>query len=290
MTANMANPRVSVLIPLYNTREAHLREAIDSILAQTFADFELLLLDDASTDPEVGRVVRSYRDGRIRFLANPANRGISRTRNRLVKEARGDYLAIMDHDDVSLPTRLEKQVAYLDAHSDVGVVSSWVELFGERNGVERLPVEDADIRLQLVNTCALFHSASMIRRSVLAENSLRYEEEYTPAEDYALWCRLIAHTRFHNLPEPLLRYRFHAGNASTLQKKKIDQAALAVRSFVKMEYPALYNAFLESATHTTKVKLFGFIPFLTIVTRNNRSKCTVFGIPLYRSKWHSRYM
>ena len=104
-------PRVSVLLPVYNTRPEHLREAIDSILAQTFADFELLILNDCSTNADVEEVVKSYTDPRIVYAVNERNLGISPSRNRLLDMAQGEYLAVMDHDDISLPERFEKQVA-----------------------------------------------------------------------------------------------------------------------------------------------------------------------------------
>lgn len=287
-TEKKSVPRVSVLLPVYNTREDHLREALESVLGQTYGDFEVLVVDDASTDENVGRVVRSYDDPRIRFSVNAKNLGISKTRNLLMEMARGEYLAVMDHDDIALPRRFEMEVAYLDAHPEVGVVSSQVEFFGDKTGVEPQPIEDADIRLGLVHACVLSHSATMIRKRVLTENSIWYEEEFSPAEDYALWCRLLPHTRFHNLPEVLVRYRFHAGNTSLTQKERIRRAHLAIVGFAEAENPALHNLYRELATHTTKVKLFGCIPFLKIVSKGRRSRCSVFGIPLYRSKRYSK--
>jgi len=108
-------PRVSVLMPVYNTKPEHLREAIDSILSQTFTDFEFLILNDCSPNADVEEVVKSYDDPRIVYTVNERNLGISGARNRLLDMARGEYLAVMDHDDISLPERFEKQVAFLDA-------------------------------------------------------------------------------------------------------------------------------------------------------------------------------
>lgn len=282
-------PKISVLLPVYNTKEPYLREAVDSILVQTLADFELIIVNDASTDANVEKVVQTYTDPRIRYYRNAENTGISRTRNRLIELARGEYLAVMDHDDVSLPQRFEKEAAYLDAHPEVGVVSCHVELFQGKTGFERMPAEDAEIRLALVTVCALVHPASMIRKSVLIETNIRYEDAFSPAEDYALWCRLIPHTKFHNVPEVLFRYRFHDLNTSSVQSERILRAGLAVRCFVKADYPALYALFMETRTHITKVKLFGFLPFLKIVAKGNRRTCFLFGIPLFRSKTYSEF-
>ena len=278
-------PKISVLIPVYNTGEEHLREAVDSVLAQTFADFELIIVNDASTDPAVERVVLSYNDPRIRYHVNPANLGISGTRNRLIELARGEYLAVMDHDDISLPQRFEKEAAYLDAHPDVGVISCSIEVVepGKRF-VRDYPKTDSAIKLTLVTEFVLSHSASMIRKSVLEKSGVRYEERFSPAEDYALWCRLIPHTNFHSLPEVLFRYRVHEASTSAVQKEKMDRAAAAVRAMVRTENPALYEEFAASVRHITTVKLFGFVPFLTIVKHGRRTRCSVFGIPLFRSK------
>ena len=203
--------KISVLMPVYNTPENYLREAVESILAQTCADFEFLILNDASTDDNVEKVINSYDDKRIRYWQNDRNLGISLSRNKLIGLSRGEYLAVFDHDDVSLPERLEKQAAFLDAHPEVGVVGCWYRILGTENKVSRFPAEDAEIKEIMVNSCCICHPASMIRRSVLVEHNIGYESDYTPAEDYALWCRLLSKTRFANLPEVLFAYRNHSG-------------------------------------------------------------------------------
>lgn len=174
--------KISVLMPVYNTPENYLREAVESILAQTCADFEFLILNDASTDDNVEKVINSYDDKRIRYWQNDRNLGISLSRNKLIGLSRGEYLAVFDHDDVSLPERLEKQAAFLDAHPEVGVVGCWYRILGTENKVSRFPAEDAEIKEIMVNSCCICHPASMIRRSVLVEHNIGYESDYTPAE------------------------------------------------------------------------------------------------------------
>lgn len=287
-TANAGDtPKVSVLVPVYNTPVQYLREAVDSILGQTFADFELIIVNDASTDEKVEETVRGYADPRIRYFVNPVNLGISGTRNRLLDLARGDYLAIMDHDDVSFPERLRKEVEYLDANPDVGVVSCVAEVTNDKATELRFPVDDADIRLALFENNVIVHSACMFRKSALEAHGIRYEAEYTPAEDYAICCRLVPHTRLHNLPDTLLRYRNHESNTSRLQREQSERMRLAVRNRYIADNPALYNTYCARARHVTQIKLFGFIPFLKIMKRGRRTICTLFGIPLYRSKRHS---
>ena len=239
----MTMPKVSVLMPVYKTQEEHLRQAIESVLNQTYTDFEFLILDDCPDDTRED-IVKSYQDKRIKYSQNEKNLGITPSRNKLIDMAQGEYLAVFDHDDISLPERFAKQVAYLDANKDVGVVSSWVKI-GKR--ISKTPINDAEIKRALMRQCALTHPASMIRKSVLLDNKICYEEIFSPAEDYALWCRLIPHTNFHNIDEVLFHYRNHSGNTTHKQSKKMEQATFAIWSFVKEANPVIYNEFILKA-------------------------------------------
>lgn len=267
-------PKVSVLMPVYKTNEKYLREAIESILSQTFEDYEFLILDDCPEDSRE-KIVKSYKDNRIKYYKNEKNLGITPSRNKLIDMAKGEYLAVFDHDDVSLPERFQKQVQYLDEHQDVGVVSSNVKRL-VRDRVSINPIDDYNIKMALIRMCAICHPASMIRKSVLINNNIRYEEHFSPAEDYALWCRLIPFTNFYNIPEVLFHYRDHAENTSHKQKEKMQQATLSIWSFVKVENPALHEEFLLKAKRTKRTRLFGFIPFLTTITQANRTKTYLF--------------
>lgn len=277
-------PKISVLFPTYNTKEEYLREAIESVLNQTFSDFEFIVLDDCSPDPNVEKVVKSYTDPRLRFYRNERNLGISATRNKLIDLASGEYLAVMDHDDVSLPERFEKEAAYLDAHPDVGLVSCQAERF-PCGGLMKNPENDKEIKLAMMSGCPIIHSACMIRKSVLTDNAIRYEEEFSPSEDYALYVRLMKITKVHNLPEVLFRYRSHTTNTSILQADKMRRATLAVRALMQAEMPVLYNEFMQRATHSIRIRLFGFIPVLKIETRGCKTKVYLFNkLPLLNVK------
>lgn len=267
-------PKISVLMPVYKTNAEQLKEAIQSILDQTFTDFEFLILDDCPTNDREA-IVKSYKDKRIKYSKNEENLGITPSRNKLIDMAKGEYLAVMDHDDISLPERFEKQVAYLDAHSDVGVVGARTQsLIAKR--FSKNPTDDDNIKLALMRSCAITHPASMIRKSVLTKNNIRYEERFSPSEDYALWCRLIPHTNFHNLQDLLFYYRDHSENTSHKQSQKMLRAKWAIWSFVKTDNPALYDEFLLRAKHTTRIRLFGFIPFLTTITQDDRTRVYLF--------------
>lgn len=278
-------PKVSVLIPTYNTREEHLRACLDSILGQTFTDFELLILDDASPDPLVRQVIESYSDPRIRFEQNPHNLGISASRNRLIEMAKGEYLAVMDHDDMSKPERLARQVEFLDAHPEVGVVGSWLEKYPKGKTL-KYPADNIDIENIFMYTVGVFHPACMIRKSVLDENGLRYEEEYSPAEDYALFVRLLGKTRFANIPEALFLYRSHEGNTTKLRRGAMHKGAMGVRSFARVANPDILMRAEETVTQVATWKLFRVIPIMTVKYKgSSRKSYLLFGlVPLLNWK------
>lgn len=273
-------PKVSVLTPLYNTDPVMLREAIDSILGQTFTDFEFILLNDSPENTELDKIVASYNDPRIVYTKNEKNLGISASRNKLLQMAKGEYLAIFDHDDISLPTRLEKEANYLDSHPDVGVCSSWSENFPKKR-IVKYPESSVDIKNALLSHCAMIHSASMIRKSVLIENNIRWEEQYSPCEDYMLWVRLMGLTMFHNIQEVLIRYRYFDENTTNKQKEKMADKGRLVQCIAHKDY-----AFLLRENQKRKwVYLFRVIPLLKIKTTGAYKEYLLFGaIPLFTLK------
>lgn len=278
--------KISVVMPVYNTKEDHLRAAIESTLSQTYTDFEFIILNDGSTNKNVDSVIKSYQDSRIVYLQNEKNLGISLSRNKLIDLAKGQYLAVMDHDDISLPERFAKQVEFLDSNPKVGVVGCWYERFPKKKIIKK-PINNKDIVETLLFSCCILHPSSMIRKSVLIDNNLRYENQYSPSEDYALWCRLISKTEFANLPEVLFKYRDCGCNTTHTQAKKMSNATSAIFNFVRKEHAQLWEDVKSRSTTVTRVRLFGFLPFLTIKEQGCKRLCYLFGIvPLYsiRSK------
>ena len=282
-------PKVSVLLAVYNTKEEFLRECIESILNQSFKDFEFLIVNDGSTDEHVQKVLESYSDSRIRLIPQVGNQGITRTRNRLLDEARGEYLAVMDHDDVSTHDRLEKEVAYLDAKPEVGVVGSQATYIPSGQLVN-LPSDDSDIRTGLLHCCPIIHPSCMILASVLRDNGIRYEPQFSPAEDYALWCRLIPHTRFHNLEDRLLNYRWHADNASITQANRMAIAVQEALSFARRDNPGLVAYYDKSKTVIDWIKVLGFIPLVKIIRTGSGTKYYLFNfLNIYSRKRRTNF-
>jgi glycosyltransferase involved in cell wall biosynthesis len=217
-------PRVTVLMPVYNG-EQYVGSAIESILSQTFADFQFLIVDDCSTDRSAD-IIDTYRlkDPRIIVSSNKKEKGIVGALNSGLDEARGDYVVRMDADDLSLPHRLEKQVQFMDGHPDVGASGTWMGTIGETE--TRLwfpfPADHEHIKIALLFYTPLAHPTVIMRRSFLEQHGLRYEEAFKHAEDYELWERCAHLFRLANIPEVLLLYRLHP--ASVGETRSDEQA------------------------------------------------------------------
>ena len=254
-------PKISVLMPVYNTNEAYLREAIDSILNQTFSDFEFLILDDCPNDNRE-HIVTSYNDKRIVYLKNDKNLGISSSRNKLIDMAKGEYLAVMDHDDVALPERFAEQIKVLDNHPEIGVVGTLYIRIPKIKKPSRLPENNEGIERYLMEGCGIFHPSAMIRADVLKRYNAKYEGAFTPAEDYALFSHLIGKTKFYNIQKVLMKYRWHKTNTLKLQNDKRLLAVKAIHNLLKKEQPELWEKVHHSGSYIVRGKLFGVLPIL----------------------------
>ena len=200
-------------MPAYNA-EKYIAEAIDSILGQTFEDFEFIILNDCSTD-RTEEIILSYDDPRIVYLKNEQNLGVAATLNRGLEVAKGEYIARMDADDISHSYRLAKQAAFLDSFSGVICCGSAVEKFGSAQGLCVYPDSDDKIKTTLLLSCPIAHPSVMLRASILRTNKITYDLAFEKVEDYQLWTVLSEYGAFHNLQEPLIRYRIHAEQVST---------------------------------------------------------------------------
>lgn len=210
-------------MPVYNGQE-YIKLAIESILTQSFEDFELLIINDGSGDGSVA-IIEKFEDPRIRLLHNQANKGLVFTRNRGFEEAKGDYFAILDCDDWAYPQRLEKQVNFLDKNPDFGLIASSVELIdANRKSIGQWKYK---LNPEFIAPTLLFHnyfaqSSVMLRTSI---KGLTYRKEFPLAEDYDLWCRIAKEFKVWTLPEVLIQYRIHDQNISKTQAEKIKKAS-----------------------------------------------------------------
>jgi glycosyltransferase involved in cell wall biosynthesis len=203
-------PRVSVLVPVYNSA-AYVQEALDSIGGQLFGDFELVVVDDGSTDGSTALLERfAAAEPRMRLISRP-NRGLIATRNQLLDEAQGEFIAWMDSDDLSHPQRLQRQVAALDADQRLVCIGSnvqWIDPAGQPLGVEQYPEEDEAIRAEQRTGGGLRFGSTMIRRNAETE-AVRFREPFRMAEDFDYLLRIGERGRLANVPEDLYVYRQH---------------------------------------------------------------------------------
>ncbi len=221
---------ISVLMPVYNA-SAYLPEAMDSVLQQTFADFELIIVDDGSTDNST-EIIMDYHDERIRIILNTHD--FISSLNKGIEAASGTYIARMDADDIMLPHRLESQFHFMEDHPDIDICGSWAENFGTGRGVVQTIAGHQQIISSLLLSNQLTHPTVMMRRSIFVKDpELRYPEGYPCAEDYKLWTILAGKGfRFANIPEVLLRYRRSSSQVTERNYHTMHESAFRIQ----MEY------------------------------------------------------
>ena len=244
-------PRVSVIMSVYKEPVEWMRQAIDSILAQTFTDFEFIIVNDCPAREENTRLLAGYsqKDPRFVIIANETNIGLTKSLNKALDVAKGEYIARMDADDMSLPHRLATQVAYLDAHPEICGVGSWtgnIDEDGNRMpGVAQYDTDPCWIRAQFLQNSQVGHPAAMFRR-VMKDHVAKYDESVRYAQDYSLWVSLLPYGDISNIPEVLFCYR-HSEQQITSSKKAEQQECAGVaqrKAFALFDFPVT-DSFLK---------------------------------------------
>ena len=231
----MDTPIVSVVMPVFNG-ERFLREAIDSILAQSFRDFEFIIVNDGSTDGTAS-LLGSYAgsDPRVRVY-HQENKGVTESRNRACGLARGKYIAQMDADDIAARNRLEWQIEFMERHAEIGAVGGAVEFIDSRGRAlytAHFPVQDEEINSALLRHCALPHSGAVIRKEAFLSVG-GYRILFVDAEDHELWLRIAERWRLANLEAVVVKYRIHADQASCQKPRQQTLSALAAHAFASL--------------------------------------------------------
>jgi glycosyltransferase involved in cell wall biosynthesis len=269
MVQNMKCSVISVVLPVYNG-EKYLTEAISSILSQSFKDFELIIIDDGSTDKSIS-IIEKFQDDRIKFLKNEENKGLVFSLNRGIKESSGKYIARMDCDDIALPHRLKIQYEFMENNPEIGLCGTFVKRFGSilRRGLLKVPVSNDEIKANSLFFCSFVHPAVMLRKEVLIKNNLKYSEDFKGAEDYNLWIDMMGcGIKVANIPVPLLKYRVSklsvSGNiffnkekfAERLKLISIIQEKAFKSAFPGMEFDAEVHALIyKMKFHTEFLKI-----------------------------------
>ena len=222
-------PLVTVFMPVYNS-EKYLKEALDSIINQTYKNLEILLVDDGSTDHSVN-IIKSYSDRRIRLIENGENKGIPYTRNVGLMEATGKYIAIMDSDDISHPLRIEKQVEYMENNKHIDVAASYYYRFGWRFARKvRSPfIHPNEIEIMLLFYNPIANPSTILRKETLDNYNLKYNLNYFVSQDYQMWSQIIKVGKIGIIPEFLLKYRFGHENIS---KKSVEEKIIKRKKLI----------------------------------------------------------
>lgn len=210
-------PKISVILPVYNS-EKYLIDSLESLSKQTFRDFEIIAINDGSTDGSL-EILKKYasNEPRLRIISRE-NKGITKTLNEGIELSKGEYIARMDADDICYPLRFEKQLEYL-AENELDVCGTKYERIGTQTGIPNLPIDCNDCYFHLLLGSAMAHPSILIKSSVLKK--YKYSENFKYAQDYELWCRMaINKVKMGNVPEVLLKYRYSSNNISGSKKNE----------------------------------------------------------------------
>lgn len=220
----MENPFVSIIMPSYNTPSVYLHEAVQSVLSQSYTNFELLIIDDGS-DPSVESGISDIMDKRIRIISNSVNRGLSYSINNGIEQSAGKYIFRMDSDDKCCKTRLQRQVSFFERNPSVDVVSSFARCFGAKNNLYRSAISDKKIKAELLWNNPIIHPTVAIRANIVKSKNIRYNLAAV-SEDFELWSRMafLCNCNFAVIPEELLRYRVHSGQITITKRKQLQES------------------------------------------------------------------
>lgn len=221
-------PKVSVIMPLYNA-ENYVYKAIQSVLQQTYEDFELILIDDCCTDKTI-QIIERIQDNRIKLYRNSKNEGIAKARNFGISMSKGEYIALMDDDDIAPPERLEKEVSFLDKYIDIDVVGGRCCFIDEKDNIIKWCDEPLMnpfyIRASLMFYDPIANGSALIRKSFIEQYELKYQDECLGMEDYLFWINCSLYGRISNIREVMLYWRCSTNNESArVQKEKEKERA-----------------------------------------------------------------
>lgn len=226
--------KLSVIMSVFNGQK-YLHQAIESVLYQTFPNFEFIIIDDGSTDQTV-ELITKFADNRILLIENPCKRGLTINLNTAASISRGQYIARMDADDICYQNRFKTQLDFLEANQDISVVGSFVKMFGQQSQVAEYPLHNEAIQAQLLTSNAFAHPSIMMRKDKMISDGKIYNEKFEKAQDYELWNRMIEKVKMANIPKVLLKYRTHYDQISKAASKEQQFFADKARKILLNRY------------------------------------------------------
>lgn len=253
-------PLVSVVMPAYNS-EKYIAEAIESILNQTYKNFEFIIVNDGSTDNTL-KIIKKYakKDKRIKVINNKENLKICKSLNRGITSSKGKYIARVDSDDISLPERFEEQVDFLEKNKEAGVVGADMQIFNgltkENISIRKYEKTDEKLRKTIFFYSPFAHPAVMIRKRVL-EDLGQYNEEYHDCEDLELWFRIGSKYKFANINKILIKYRFHPNSITIKKMRRMETLSNKLRwkNRKNPSYHFGFKAFIYNSLHFLSIYL-----------------------------------
>lgn len=270
--------KISVIMSVYNGAQ-FLKETIESVLKQSYCNFEFLITDNASTDDTV-KIIRSYNDERINLTINEENKGYVANLNSMVKRAAGKYIIRQDADDIIRKDKFAKLVGFMEAHPSVGACGYYVNVFGSSKGKIKFELDNKKIRAAMLFQNQM-DSLSIIRSTLFSISSLQFEESYIPTEDYKFWFEVMKTTELANIPYFLLDYRIHGTNTSIEKKEQGDRNRLQVQTEIfeylfdckitdeqKDAIKALYSSGDQLRDNECK-KIISVLEKLAVISKNN---------------------
>jgi len=243
-------PQISVIMSIYSEPIEWIKDAIDSILSQSFRDFEFIIINDNPTRKENLTILNKYikNDNRIIIIKNKKNIGLTKSLNEGIKLAKGRYIARMDADDVSLPSRFEKQYNFMENHHNCIVCGTQINFIGDltkKTSLDWIKNESNDIKSQLALSTCFIHPTVLIRKNILTENEIFYDEFFEQSQDYKLWADLYTLGEFNNLNEVLLLYRKSSHQISTKKKHNQQKYSGTIRRrFIESFFKTYHNELL----------------------------------------------
>jgi glycosyltransferase involved in cell wall biosynthesis len=225
---------ISVIIALYNA-EDFIAETLNSVLNQTHKNLEIIIINDCSTDNSK-QIVLSHNDPRIVYLENAANMGECYTRNYGIKQVTGEFIAVLDADDLAHLDRFAKQLTQMQNNPELGVCGCYAQYIGAKTGEWKYPVTNTEIKCRLLWGSAIVHSSAFIRTSVVCEHGIIYDKNYRTAGDYKYWVEISKHAQLHNIPEVLIQYRIHPKQltATHTANMQVNSASIVMQQLTSL--------------------------------------------------------
>ena len=279
------HPNISVVMSVFSEKTEWLQSAIKSILTQSFNDFEFIIVNDNPQDNRIHDLLEKFasKDARIKIVHNVSNLGLTKSLNIALELAKGNYIARMDADDISLPNRFEVQYNYLEKHKDISILGARIEFIGSRKGIWKIPITPDDIHVHLLFKSCVAHPSVMMRKCDLDRFNIKYDEEFTKAQDFELWARTSKFLRIANLKKVLLKYRVHDNQISSLSRNSqinfADSIILRQLELLEVNLTDIEKGAFQNFTNNSFVYSIDSILALDNVflkIRNNNNKLLIF--------------